>query len=880
MKIRIGLVFLLSTASLISKAEIKKNDVIYLRNNWQIQSSANLSQNGKIISSVSWKADQWYPASVPSTVLGTLVDNKVFDNPYYGTNIEKIPGFYRGIRKEMPENSPFRVPWWYRTIFHLPVHFTNKHTWIKFHSINYKANIWMNGRLVADTSEIQGAYRIFDLDITKYAKSGDENCLALEIFPPKDHDLSITWVDWNPIPPDKATGIWYDVTIESTGSVAILHPHVITDLDLPSAKSAKLTVTAELRNTEDKPVKGILRGFVENLNFSQEVNLNANETKLVTFTPEKFDQLNIRNPRLWWPHTVGPQNLYNLDLTFKTGGMLSDSLHARFGVRKITSWMNTFDKKRTRVFQINGKNIVIRGGGYVQDMMMRPSKERVDADIAYAKHMNLNTLRMEAPRGDDYFFEKCDEEGILLMVGWCCCSIWEDWKKWTPQITNIAELSWRDQIVHLRNHPSVFLWLYGSDLYPPANIEKRYLKVLDECDQTRPYLSSATQAASEIAGHTGVYMGPYPKGYAYGTPSSWYKRTEFNTEAGPSGEQIAPMESMRKMMPEKEIWPVSNSWNLRLHKVFYPPMREALFSRYGKPESAEEYSTKSQVLQLEATRAMFEAYAGNKYRSSGIIYWMYNSAWPTLYWQLYDYYLAPNGAFYGTKKACEPLHIQYSYADSSIYVVNGIYQEFSGLKASLKMYDMNMKERISKEADFNIGSDEVKKVIEFTKPKNLTNIYFLKLELKDASGKILSNNFYWLSLRGDEKADFKNLDKLPGVGLKCRIVNMKKEGNRMVLDLEIENPSSKLAFSVNPKIISKKTKDMVLPVFWEDNYFSLLPYEKRMLKVQVGLKQFNGEDALLKIEGWNIQELSMDIDKSSAGTNIKWKKASKDQKNL
>ena len=123
---------------------------------------------------------------------------------------------------------------------------------------------------------------------------------------------------------------------------------------------------------------------------------------------------------LWWPHTVGPQNLYDLNLSFEVSGKPSDTKKVRFGMREISSWMNEFDKKHTKVFQVNGKNIVIRGGGYVQDLMLRPDNDRIDADLLYAKHMNLNALRMEAPRGSDYLFERCDEEGILLMVGWCC----------------------------------------------------------------------------------------------------------------------------------------------------------------------------------------------------------------------------------------------------------------------------------------------------------------------------------------------------------------------------------------------------------------------------------------------------------------------------
>jgi len=826
---------------------------LFLKDNWAIQSSTEIGEDGKTISTSGYESERWYPTTVPATVMGVLVENGVYPDPYFGTNIESIPGYITGRRREMPEDSPFRVPWWYRTEFKLPAKYEGENIWLNFHSINYKANVWFNGNLIADTTTVEGAYRLFDLDITEYATPGKINCLALEIFPPKGMDLTITWVDWNPTPPDRGMGIWYDVSIQSTGSVAIKDPRVITDLDLPSTDVADLTISAELVNTEETQVTGLLKGEIEDIEFSQEVTLDPGESRLLTFSPAQYPQLQISNPRLWWPHTIGTPNLYDLKLTFETGSKISDFKKVRFGIREITSYMNTFNGQRTRVFQINGKNIVIRGGGYVQDMMLRPDKERDKTDIEYAKHMNLNTLRMEAPRGSDYFIDLCDEEGIMLIVGWCCCCSWERWRNWTPHIADIAEASWKDQIVHLRNHPAVFNWLYGSDGPPPGDIEKRYISVLDQYDGTRPYQSSATRDSSDIAGFTGLWMGPYPTVYSYAPPVYWYGKMEFNTEAAPAGEQISPLESLRKMMPEEDIWPMSKSWEIRLHNRFYPDARAALFSRYGEPAGVEEYCMKSQVLQYEAVRAMFEAFAGNKYRSSGIIYWMYNSAWPSLYWQLYDYFLAPNGAFYGTKIACEQLHIQYAYDDSSICVINGNYQDFNDLKATAKIYDLNMEEKYSEDVTVSVSADESKKVMDIDWPENSGPVYFLKLELNDASGELISSNFYWLSAKGDENADFTDLNMLPEVNLDVAISPVEKNGNTYSLAVTVENPSSSLAFSVNPKIIKSDSKDLVLPVFWEDNYFSLLPKEKRSVKVEFNAENLDGEKPLLQIQGWNIK---------------------------
>jgi exo-1,4-beta-D-glucosaminidase len=845
--------------SIPCRAQSPADTKIVLKDKWAIQSSKEVKSDAKTISTTGFRTEGWYPTSVPSTVLAALVANKVYPDPYYGTNFNDLPGMIPYPKREIPDSSPFKVAWWYRTEFKVPADFKKMHTWLQFHSINYKANVWLNGRLIADTTKIEGAYRLFNLDISEAALPGKDNCLALEIFPPKGLDLSITWVDWNPTTPDRGMGIWYDVSIHATGDVVLENPHVVTKLNLPSTDQARLSVSSEVRNEGRKRITGYLKGTIENITFSKEVTLDPGEMKLVSFEPESFPQLVMTNPRLWWPHTVGPQNLYNLNLNFDISGKTSDTKKVRFGVREISAWMNDFDNHHTKVFQVNGRNIVIRGGGYVQDLMLRPSNERIDADLLYAKHMNLNALRMEAPRGSDYLFERCDEEGILLMVGWCCCSSWERWKNWTPHTGDIAELSWKDLITHLRNHPSVFTWLYGSDNFPPEDVEKRYIKVLDAYDKTRPYESSATQAPSKIAGLTGVYMGPYPKVYAYETPNFWYSKLEFNTEAGSGGEQLPPIETMKWMMPEKDLWPMSTSWDLRLHKAFYPIARAALESRYGKPTGVEEYCVKSQVFQNEAIKAMFEAFAGNKYKSSGIIYWMYNSAWPKMYWQFYDYYFMPNGSFYGAKTACEPLHIQFCYDDNSIKIINCFYNDFKGLVAKINLYDFNMKVISSSKMDVAIEADASLKLTTLDVPKDITKVYFLKLELQDGSGKEVSSNFYWLSSNGDENADFTDLSKLPSADLKVSVSALQKKGDKYSLTVTAENPGTGLAFAVNPKILKMTSKEPVLPVFWEDNYFSLLPGEKRTLQVQFNMKDLGGEKPVLKVDGWNMKSIEKEI---------------------
>jgi len=260
-------------------------NIIVLRDHWAIRSSDNLTDNGKVISLPGYATKDWYPTSVPTTILAALVANKVCPDPYYGNNYMELPGVRRW---DKPEGNPFESSWWYRTEFDLPAEYTGNHVWLKFHSVNYRANLWVNGQKVADSTQMEGAYRLYSFDISPYTKPGQKNCLSLEIFPPKTFDLTISWVDWNPTPPDRGMGIWYDVTLSASGPVTIDHPFVKTKLNLPSIDKAKLSVIAEVKNAESVPVKGLLKGRIENISFSKEVILGANETKEVTFLPEEF----------------------------------------------------------------------------------------------------------------------------------------------------------------------------------------------------------------------------------------------------------------------------------------------------------------------------------------------------------------------------------------------------------------------------------------------------------------------------------------------------------------------------------------------------------------------------------------------------------------
>src|SRR5215469_5791299 len=561
---RSGLAFLSRVSVLVAipiaaTAGVSPGSQGLLRENWFIQSSADVRSDGPTISKCGFSTQGWYSATLPSTVLSALVEDKVYPDPYIGMNLRSIPGtaypmFEDFSNIQMPPSSPFRQSWWYRTEFKLPAEYKGKTLWLEFDGINYRANLWMNGVQVATSEQLAGTWRLFRFDVTPVAKPGDNNALALEVFPPQPRDLAITLVDWAPMPPDKEMGVWRDVRILDTGPIAVRYPAVLTSLNLPSTDQAALTVRAELANASDHAVEAVLKGRIEGRAFEQPVRLKPRETQVVRLTAEKFPQLTVANPRLWWPTPVGKQDLYPLDLSVEVEGQVSDSAHIQFGIRQITS---KIDDQGHRLFQINGKNILIRGAGYSFDMLMRSSPERQQAELNYVRDLNLNAVRLEGKIENDHFFDLADQMGIMVLPGWCCCDQWENWSEWDKENERIAGESLRDQLRRLERHPSVIAWFYGSDFAPPPRVEKLYLQIMQEEDWPNPSISSAG-ARTTTVGPSGVKMtGPYE----YVAPSFWYLDARhggafgFNTETSP-GPAIPPIESLRRMLPVDHLWPI------------------------------------------------------------------------------------------------------------------------------------------------------------------------------------------------------------------------------------------------------------------------------------------------------------------------------------
>ncbi len=799
-------------------------------------------------------------------------------------NLRSIPGVFYKIgsefsNQEMPADSPYRVPWWYRCEFTVPANFNGQKIWLDFKGINYRANIWLNGKKIADASSrtslpnVAGTFRRYEFDVTSLVKPGATNALAVEVSAPRAGDLAITFVDWNPMPPDKDMGLWQEVTLSASGTVSVRHPFVETKFDVPSTDVAHLTVSTDLRNTSVQAVRGTLRGQIRGaaapIPFAQQVELSAGESRSVKITPDAVPALNVRHPKLWWPYQMGEPYLHELALEFVTvDGRVSDRQTIRFGITQATSELTP---EQNLLLKVNGRPVLVRGAGWTPDMMLRIDEARREAEFRYVREMGLNTLRLEGKLEDESFMDRADREGILLMAGWCCCDAWEKWGRWNEEQKRISVESLRDQMLRLRAHPSLLVWLNGSDNPPPAEREKAYLDVENQAEWPKPVISSASAKKTDVSGISGVKMsGPYE----YVSPNYWLLGTTFggafgfNTETSP-GPAIPPVETLKTMLPPDKLWPMNEYWDFHSGGGYFKNVgvfARALEARYGKATTVSDFAWKSQAMTYEGERAMFEAYGRNKYKSTGVIQWMLNNAWPGLIWHLYDYDLRPAGGYFGTKKALELVHVQFSYDDRTVAVVNGTQQPQNGMSVQAKLYDLSMKEQFSREAEIDVGADGVATAFSIPEPTDISTTYFLDLRIRSATGALVSRNFYWLSTKPDvldfnktewyytplkAYADFTGLDHLPTVDLQAKL-QLVDAGADLEGKVEVENPSFSLGYLVRLRLLRTPDGEEILPAFWEDNYLFLLPGEKRNLSVRLRKADAGNSHPVLAIDGFNV----------------------------
>ena len=823
-------------------------------NGWQMQDSAKVTGAGGVISTTKFQAQGWYKATVPGTVLTTLVDNGVYPEPLYGENMRAIP------------ESLNKTSYWYRTMFTVPAAYKGRHTWLHFGGINYSAQIWVNGHPV---ETMRGAFIRGDFDISGFVTPGRSGVLAVLVTPQPHPGVShehmvalgvgsnggetaidgptflstIGW-DWIPAIRDRDTGIWLPVTMDSTGPVVMKDPFITTDL-AASHESADLHIAATLENKSAKPVGGTLSGTIQWKNgqaapvtFTKSLTIAANGTQEIKFDKGSTPELHIESPKLWWPNGYGPQNLYTVTLHFDIGGKTSDAATRQFGIRKIEYQV---PDSENLTLSVNGVRVMARGGNWgLDEAMKRIPRERLDAQFHLHALANLNIIRNWVGQSTSPdFYDMADKYGILL---------WDEFFQPNPfdgpDVTDIPTYiaNVTDKVVRYRNHPSIAVWCARNEGYPPKALDDMLKALMTRLDPSRLYQSNSADGRG-VSSH-----GPY----YWRSPRFFYALNEsFKTETG--SVSVPTMESIQGMMPQKDWETINDDW--AQHDMASGAQRgdefpHSLAERYGHIRNLADFARKGQLATYEAFRAMYEGRNAQMFKATtGVLSWMSSPAQPSFVWQLYHYDLEPNAALYAAKKAAETVHVQFNEENRGIEVVNNRPEELDDLDVKLTVYrfDGTVDSHEAYAVARLPGSTTVK-AAEIEVNTRITPLYFIKLDLTDAKGNLLSTNFYWQHVAQDQ---LDGLENLPTVTLNAD-ATAHADGDTTLITVTLHNDSQHVALLSHLQLHQKQSGRRVLPVFYSDNYISLVPGESSTITIEAATKDMQRDEPLIEVDGYNV----------------------------
>ena len=812
-----------------------------------------------------WILQGKYKATVPSTVMGVLTAN----------------GEYAGILEDTAyqdiDTTRFDHPWTYTNKFTLTQSDRSGHVFLQLDGISYRANIRINGTLIGDTSTVYGTYRRHRFDITSIAKAS--NTIEIELFRARKGEPNAGYVDWNPRPADESMGIIRPVSIITCGDVLITSPSVQSRVNVSSLNEAWLTLSTQMENLSKHKIEGELVGRFDGREFSYPVSLPAGESRLLNITSDDVKSLYVQNPRLWWCRGMGRSTeLYDMQLSFIAKGKTEDSTSLKFGIRQIGGY---FTKHGDRGFTLNGKRVLVRGGGWTDDIFMRDTKESNAEQLYKVCDMNLNAIRMENIWGKSQdIFDRCDSLGIMILPGWTCQWEWKDYLGipddelygclTTPKAIKLMTQYFKDQLLWLRSHPSIICWFVGSDKLPVPELEHKYHHLLHRFDPERPLITSAKKLESQLSGTAGMKMaGPYD----YVGPGYWYSKEApggafgFNTETG-IGAQMPQKESLMRMIG-KDLWPINDIWNYHCtasssSMSTLDRLQKVISLRYGVPTGLDDFLHKADLANYESTRAMFESFRVNTPTATGIVQWMLNSARPSIYWQLYDYYGQPNASYYSVKKGNAPLQLIYNYASNKIIAVNGTLDS-KRINADMKLYDLQGNLIAQKDSDITVDAQHHDELFDVPKVKGNE---FLFLMISDANGNAIETNDYVLAEHMDEYdwkasnwittpikkyADYTSLASLPRVQLAVKASSSESDGSTTV-KISLSNPTKIVALQIRLSITDKKGQ-LVFPAHYDDNYVTLQPCEHRTIECVLPHRD-STRGLKLKAEGWNVETLS------------------------
>ncbi|MGF6928866.1 mannosylglycoprotein endo-beta-mannosidase [Chitinophaga sp. W2I13] len=861
----------ISCLLMLSFLRLSAQEKYELNSGWQCSNIAGVKVTGQQLSDPGYTLSGWTQATVPGTVLTTMLDNKQVPDPMYGMNNEKIPDIYHAGRDH--------YTYWFVKDFTEQPATGDAQVWLHFRAVNDGCDIYLNGHRVNKTTHY-GAYLRQTYNITPFLAKNGKNRLAVIVYPPqfsgnpnggqggdgtiaKNNGPQYT-AGWDWIQPmrDRNTGIWDKVTIEKTGAVRIKDPHIITRVPgvrQPQAPQAPATLQVEvtLENATARVVTGTLQYTLAGNRITKKVALQPHTTAIV-----QLPDLLLKQPLLWWPAGYGPQSLYQLQLQFINNGKTDDQEVVEFGVREIQTYWNAHTGSRE--VAVNGQKIFIKGGNWItSDAMFRFTKERYDAEVRFHRDMNLNLIRIwggsltERPE----FYEACDKYGLLVFqdfwISGDCNGRWQDPMKkddqWTrrkyPDNHSLFLESVADQVKMLRNHASLAFWCGGNEITPPADLFAAMKdSIIPSLDGTRyffDYSNSDSMSHNTLGGNGDGPYGIQP------LSTFWSTRTfPFNSEVGSVG--TGDYESLERFLPTENLVPPDPQtgktdavWDY--HK--YIAYNKAV-DPYGKTNDLREWANKAQLVNYDQYRGLMEGFSSHMWDwYTGVIIWKTQNPWTALRGQMYDYYLDPNACLYGTRKGATPLHVMYNPEEGMVMAVNNTFQYARDLMLELKTYDMQGNDSLLTQVFVEVGPTTVQPFMNMKplldKLKAPQGLFF-SLRLLNAAQQVVDENLYWLP---DAKGNYSGLAQMPAAGVKVTAV---KAGGDSI-NVTISNPvGGPIAFFNRLSLVNAQNKKRILPVFYSDNYISVLPGDQKTISISGGATA-TSKDALVEIYGHNVK---------------------------
>ena len=803
--------------------------------------------------------------------------------------------------------NPWKKPYWYRTTFMVPASDNGRSFQLIFKGINYRAGVWLNGRQVADSTRMAGMFAQYSLDVSSYVKSGEKNFLAVKIYPldypglPSTEQLkalgdfyanggptgdigknvtmlcSVGW-DWVPPVRDRNIGIWLPVYLRTTGGVTIGNTKISTVLaGEQDTSTAKILLDLTLFNhtSTNEIGKLTVRISPENFKgrsfqFTRNVAVGSNASNIVELNSGNTGELLINKPAIWWPNGYGKPNLYRIRLQYTGQSGVSDDTSFVFGIRTVSSKAVDVNGSWRRDFYVNGRRIHLTGGAWVPDFMLNRDSLRYDYEMRLCRNSNINLVRIwgGGVTPCDEFFEATDRYGLLVWSDfWITGDTQGEFKgspDW-PFESEVFKKNVESTILRIRNHPSLLVWTGGNEGHARRELYDFMRNSIISMDGTRPFIPSSSGFAKLPEGWPASWPDNLPGGVYSGGPYTWqdpastYKRAiagrdwVFKDETGlPS---MQPYNILPKIVPDL-VWdkslpyPLNNTWGYHdaatgngRWDLYYQEM----VKRYGEPESIERFCDKMQLMNAVGYQGIFEA-AGHKLNDiGGVMLWKLNAAFPSVVWQVYDWFLMPNAGYYFMQNACEPVHIQLNLIDNKVTVLNRTYFQASGLTAKAEVYDLDSKRIFSESIDVNLGPADVKETSSLDRIiKEAKGVSFVVLNLENNSGEVVSHNVYWISSDGG----FTSLNNMAETNINITIIKEKKGNADHEWNLRMTNTSGRIAFFVRPQLMSQGEE--ILPSFWSNNYFTLAPGESTELKVSCPAAELTDSDPVLRVSGWNV----------------------------